>query len=210
MVLFITVGLGDFIGKARVGPIQLGGVRGTLIVALFMGQTGCQMHGELKDMAFALFIFAMGYSGGPQFFANLNRSSLRYMVLPVVEAIVVLAIAVSAAAYLGFDPGTAAGPAAGAATESAVVGTAAEALKHLGLDAATVSRYEANIATAYTLTYLVGLISIVFFTSQIAPALLGIDLRKAAREVAGHREQAQGQWQDHRRTGPPGRRTPPA
>ncbi len=190
MVLFITVGLGYFIGKARVGPIQLGGVCGTLIVALFMGQTGCQMHGELKDMAFALFIFAMGYSGGPQFFANLNRSSLRYMVLPVVEAIVVLAIAVSAAAYLGFDPGTAAGLAAGAATESAVVGTAAEALKHLGLDAATVSRYEANIATAYTLTYLVGLISIVFFTSQIAPALLGIDLRKAAREVAAKMDAA--------------------
>lgn len=190
MVLFITVGLGYFIGKARVGPIQLGGVCGTLIVALFMGQTGCQMHGELKDMAFALFIFAMGYSGGPQFFANLNRSSLRYMVLPVVEAVLVLAIAVGAAAYLGFDPGTAAGLAAGAATESAVVGTAAEALKHLGLDAATVSRYEANIATAYTLTYLVGLISIVFFTSQIAPALLGIDLRKAARETAAKMEAA--------------------
>jgi hypothetical protein len=57
MVLFLTVGLGYFIGKARVGPIQLGGVCGTLFVALFMGQTGCQMHGELKDMAFALFIF---------------------------------------------------------------------------------------------------------------------------------------------------------
>ena len=190
LVLFITVGLGYFVGKARVGPIQLGGVCGTLIVALFMGQTGCQMHGELKDMAFALFIFAMGYSGGPQFFANLNRSSLRYMVLPVVEALVVLAIALAAAAWLGFDPGTAAGLAAGAATESAVVGTAAEALKHLGLDAATVGRYEANIATAYTLTYLVGLISIVFFTSQIAPALLGIDLRQAAREVAARMEAA--------------------
>ncbi|MEM5277723.1 aspartate-alanine antiporter [Cupriavidus taiwanensis] len=190
LVLFITVGLGYFVGKARVGPIQLGGVCGTLIVALLMGQTGCQMHGELKDMAFALFIFAMGYSGGPQFFANLNRSSLRYMVLPLVEAVVVLAIALAAAAYLGFDPGTAAGLAAGAATESAVVGTAAEALKHLGLDAATVGRYEANIATAYTLTYLVGLISIVFFTSQIAPALLGIDLRTAAREVAARMEAA--------------------
>ncbi|MDQ0144025.1 aspartate-alanine antiporter [Cupriavidus necator] len=190
LVLFLTVGLGYFVGKARVGPIQLGGVCGTLIVALFMGQTGCQMHGELKETAFALFIFAMGYSGGPQFFANLNRSSLRYMVLPLVEAIVVLAIALGAAAYLGFDPGTAAGLAAGAATESAVVGTAAEALKHLGLDAATVGRYEANIATAYTLTYLVGLISIVFFTSQIAPALLGIDLRKASREVAARMEAA--------------------
>ncbi|MBB1241911.1 hypothetical protein EII47_31130, partial [Klebsiella pneumoniae] len=75
------------IGKLKVGPIQLGGVCGTLIVALLIGQTGCQMRGDLKEVAFALFIFAMGYSGGPQFFANLNRSSLRYIVLPVIEAL---------------------------------------------------------------------------------------------------------------------------
>ncbi len=38
---------------------------GTLIVALLIGQTGCQRHlEELKEVAFALFIFAMGYSGG--------------------------------------------------------------------------------------------------------------------------------------------------
>ncbi|MCR2134561.1 aspartate-alanine antiporter, partial [Salmonella enterica] len=81
----------------------------------------------------------------------------------------------------GLDAGTAAGLAAGAATESAVVGTAAEALKHLGLADAEVQRMEANIATAYTLTYLVGLISIVFFTSQVAPALLRINLREASK-----------------------------
>ncbi|MFY2082108.1 aspartate-alanine antiporter, partial [Achromobacter xylosoxidans] len=83
----------------------------------------------------------------------------------------------------GLDAGTAAGLAAGAATESAVVGTAAEALKHLGLADADVQRMEANIATAYTLTYLVGLISIVFFTSQVAPALLRINLRDASKAL---------------------------
>lgn len=180
-VLFLTVGLGYLIGKLKVGPIQLGGVCGTLIVALLIGQTGCQMRGELKEVAFALFIFAMGYSGGPQFFANLNRSSLRYIVLPVIEALLVLTVVLLAVPLFGLDAGTAAGLAAGAATESAVVGTAAEALKHLGLPDADVQRMEANIATAYTLTYLVGLISIVFFTSQVAPALLRINLREASK-----------------------------
>ncbi|CAB3809649.1 Aspartate/alanine antiporter [Paraburkholderia fynbosensis] len=189
-VLFITVGLGYLIGKLRVGPIQLGGICGTLIVALALGQTGCQLHGELKDVAFALFIFAMGYSGGPQFFANLNRSSVRYMMLPLLEAVVVLTVVLTAVPMFGLDAGTAAGLAAGAATESAVVGTAAEALRHLGLDAAGVTRMEANIATAYTLTYLVGLISIVFFTSQIAPALLRINLRTASKELAARMEAA--------------------
>ncbi|HAP28466.1 MAG TPA: aspartate-alanine antiporter [Achromobacter sp.] len=182
-VLFVTVGLGYLIGKLKVGPIQLGGVCGTLIVALLIGQTGCQMRGDLKEVAFALFIFAMGYSGGPQFFANLNRSSLRYVVLPLIEAVLVLTIVLAAVPLFGLDAGTAAGLAAGAATESAVVGTAAEALKHLGLPDAEVQRMEANIATAYTLTYLVGLISIVFFTSQVAPALLRINLRDASKAL---------------------------
>ncbi|WP_241064207.1 aspartate-alanine antiporter [Achromobacter xylosoxidans] len=183
VVLFLTVGLGYLIGKLKIGPIQLGGVCGTLIVALLIGQTGCQMRGDLKEVAFALFIFAMGYSGGPQFFANLNRSSLRYIVLPIIEALLVLTIVLLAVPLFGLDAGTAAGLAAGAATESAVVGTAAEALKHLGLADADVQRMEANIATAYTLTYLVGLISIVFFTSQVAPALLRINLRDASKAL---------------------------
>ncbi len=182
-VLFVTVGLGYLIGKLKVGPIQLGGVCGTLIVALLIGQTGCQMRGDLKEVAFALFIFAMGYSGGPQFFANLNRSSLRFVALPLIEAVLVLTIVLTAVRLFGLDAGTAAGLAAGAATESAVVGTAAEALKHLGLPDAEVQRMEANIATAYTLTYLVGLISIVFFTSQVAPALLRINLREASKAL---------------------------
>jgi aspartate-alanine antiporter len=195
-VLFLTVGLGYLIGKLKVGPIQLGGVCGTLIVALLIGQTGCQMRGDLKEVAFALFIFAMGYSGGPQFFANLNRSSLRYILLPVIEALLVLTIVLAAVPLFGLDAGTAAGLAAGAATESAVVGTAAEALKHLGLPDADVQRMEANIATAYTLTYLVGLISIVFFTSQVAPALLRINLREASKALEEKLGVASGESED--------------
>lgn len=195
-VLFLTVGLGYLIGKLKVGPIQLGGVCGTLIVALLIGQTGCQMRGDLKEVAFALFIFAMGYSGGPQFFANLNRSSLRYIALPIIEALLVLSIVLAAVPLFGLDAGTAAGLAAGAATESAVVGTAAEALKHLGLPDAEVQRMEANIATAYTLTYLVGLISIVFFTSQVAPALLRINLREASKALEAKLGVASGDDED--------------
>jgi putative transport protein len=58
-VLFVTVGLGYLIGKLKVGPIQLGGVCGTLIVALLIGQTGCQMRGDLKEVAFALLFFSV-------------------------------------------------------------------------------------------------------------------------------------------------------
>lgn len=182
-IVFIAVGLGHFIGKFRLGPVALGGVCGTLIVAMLLGQTGCKVEGPLREIAFVLFIFAMGYSGGPGFFANLNRSSLRFMLLPLIEVVLVLTIALVAASLFGFDAGTTACLAAGSATESAVVGTASEALRHLGLSAEEVRVQEANIATAYTLTYLVGTISIVLFTSQVAPLLLGINLRQASKEL---------------------------
>ncbi|QIM73109.1 aspartate-alanine antiporter [Bordetella trematum] len=182
-VLFIAVGLGCLLGKLRIGPVALGGGCGTLIVALVLGQTGCQVSGQLREFAFVLFIFAMGYAGGPGFFASLNRSSLRFMALPLMEAVLVVAIVLAAARWFGFDAGTTAGLAAGAVTESAVLGTASEALRQPGLTAAQTQLAQANIATAYSLTYLVGMLSIVFFTSQVAPVLLGINLRQASRKL---------------------------
>ena len=42
---------------------------------------------------------------------------------------------------------------------------------------------QANVATAYALSYIFGLITIVLFTSQAAPKLLHINLRAEARRV---------------------------
>ena len=88
------------------------------------------------------------YKRQPQFFANLNRSSLRYILLPLIEAVLVLTVVLAAVPLFGLDAGTAAGLAAGAATESAVVGTAAEALKHLGLADAEVQRMDCLLYTS--------------------------------------------------------------
>ncbi len=183
MALFLSLALGHLIGRAKVGPVQLGGVCGTLIVALIIGQTGVKLDADLKNLAFALFIFALGFTGGPQFFGSL-RQSWRYGTLSLVEVVVVLTIVLSATALLSLDPGTAAGLLAGSATESAVIGTAAEAVQHLGLSAEDAATQQAHIATAYSVTYLFGLITIVLFTSQIAPFLLRIDLKAEAAALA--------------------------
>ena len=64
IALFASLALGYFIGSFKIGPIQLGGVCGTLIVALLLGQTGARLAPDLKNIAFALFIFALGFTGG--------------------------------------------------------------------------------------------------------------------------------------------------
>jgi putative transport protein len=182
IALFVSLALGYFIGSFRLGPIQLGGVCGTLIVALVLGQTGARISPDLKNIAFALFIFALGFTGGPQFFANIGRG-WRYGLLSVIEVVSVLALVMTAVSLMNLDPGTAAGLLAGAATESAVIGTASEAIARLGLADAETTRLQANIVTAYSVSYLFGLITIVLFCSQIAPLLLRVNLRAEAERV---------------------------
>jgi uncharacterized transporter YbjL len=74
------------------------------------------------------------------------------------------------------DKGTAAGLLATATSESASVGTASEALKHLGLDQAAVKQLEANIGVTYAVTCLFGFVTFAFYTSTIAPRLMGVNL----------------------------------
>ena len=182
IALFTSLAIGYLIGSFRIGPIQLGGVCGTLIVALLLGQTGARLAPDLKNIAFALFIFALGFTGGPQFFANIGRG-WRYGLLSVIEIVSVLALIVIAVAVMRLDAGTAAGLLAGAATESAVIGTASEAIAKRGLAEAETVRLQANVVTAYSVRYLFGLITIVLFTSQFAPLLLRIDLRAEAEKM---------------------------
>lgn len=182
IALFASLAIGFFIGSFKFGPIQLGGVCGTLIVALILGQSGARISPDLKNIAFALFIFALGFTGGPQFFANIGRG-WRYGALSLVEVIVVVALVLGIAAMLKLDPGTAAGLLAGGATESAVIGTASEAVARLGLPAAEIARLQANIVTAYSVSYLFGLVTIVLFASQFAPLILRVNLRDEAERV---------------------------
>lgn len=201
LALFLCLAAGYLVGKLRVGPITLGGICGTLIVSLLMGAWAkIEIATDVKTIFFALFIFALGYMAGPQFFANLNRKSLRFFALCGIELVSVLAIAIGLAKAFDLDVGTAAGILAGAATESAVVGTATEAIGKLSdLTPEQITTYQGHVATAYTVCYLFGLITIVIYTSQIMPMLLRINLRDASRELWERMRGARGTLEDDER-----------
>ncbi|MEV6202444.1 aspartate-alanine antiporter [Streptomyces sp. NPDC051771] len=185
LALFVCLAAGYLLGKLRVGPITLGGICGTLIVSLLMGAWAeVTVSDDVKTIFFALFIFSLGYLAGPQFFANLNKKSLRYFTLCLIEVVCVVGIALGLAEAFDLDVGTAAGILAGAATESAVVGTATEAIGKLSdLTQEQITQYQGHVATAYTVCYLFGLITIVIYTSQIMPMMMRINLRDASREL---------------------------
>jgi len=196
IALFLALAVGHAIGAIRFGPFQLGGICGTLIASLVIGQSGARLDDDVKNVAFAVFIFALGFTGGPQFFANVGRE-WRIGLLSLVEAFVLLALLAIAVPLLALDPGTAAGLLAGAATESAVIGTASEAISRLDISQEQIRVLQTNIVTAYSVTYLFGLISIVLFTSQLAPWLLRVNLRDSAEKLwhklGGENDLGQGQ-----------------
>ncbi len=184
IALFLSLLCGYAIGRIRFGPVQLGGVCGTLLAALLIGNLAPIVPSPaVKSFFFALFIFALGYAGGPQFFANLNAKGLRLGGFCLIEVSVVLMLVMLATWLFHLDQGTAAGLMAGSATESAVVGTAADAISKLPLDQAAIDTLQANVVTAYSITYVFGLVTIVVATSQFFPLLLKVNLRQEAEDL---------------------------
>jgi len=181
--IFAALTVGYAIGAIRLWSFQLGGVAGTLVAALVIGQIGVHIDPSLQRVMFTLFIYALGFSVAPQFFASVNRKTWTWTLLVLVEIVLILAVVFAASYLFNLDVGTASGLLAGAATESALVGTASEAIGKLGLSAAAARTFQANVATAYALSYVFGLLTVVLFTSQVAPKLLAIDLRKEARRI---------------------------
>jgi aspartate-alanine antiporter len=137
----------------------------------------------VKDMMFALFIYATGYVSGPQFFASLNRKTLSQLHLALISGVAIFAYIFLVAKGMDFDKGTAAGLLAGAITESACIGTAGEALTRLGLSPDKIQELQANIGVTYAITYLFGMLTVIFFASRVAPRLMGIDLKTEAQKL---------------------------
>ncbi len=178
--IFLSLAIGYAIGKVKIGQFSLGGLTGSLLAAVVIGQIGVPVDPVVKQMMFSLFIFSTGYVCGPQFVASLNRKTLKLLHLAVFSGIVVFVTIWGLSHALDLDKGTAAGLLAGATTESASIGTASEGLRRLNLAEDEIQKLESNIGVAYALTYLFGMTVVMFFCSRVAPRLMGIDLKTEA------------------------------
>ncbi|MDX1192793.1 hypothetical protein GOL96_15455 [Sinorhizobium medicae] len=92
IALFLALAGGYWIGKFQfgkfqLGKFQLGGVAGSLLVAVLISQIGVTIGNGIKAVLFALFIYAVGFESGPQFFRSLGRQSIREIIMAAVLAI---------------------------------------------------------------------------------------------------------------------------
>lgn len=180
IALFLSLAVGYWVGKFQFGKFQLGGVAGSLLAAVVVSQVGVTIDNGIKSVLFALFIYAVGFESGPQFFRSLGRQSIREIVMAAVLALSGLATVVVLARMFGLDKGLAAGIAAGGLTQSAIIGTASAAIGKLGLAAEEMQRLQGNVAVGYAVTYIFGSFGAIIVCVNILPWLMGRSIRDDA------------------------------
>ncbi len=199
LALFATIGLGYLVGKIKIGRFVLGGIAGTLLVGVVIGQLGIEVNGGIKAIFFALFIYAVGFQGGPQFFHALNRRSLNQLASAFVMCATGLLCVLLAAWMFDLDRGMAAGLAAGGLTQSAIIGTAGDAIAKLGLAPDLIKTMQTNVAVGYAVCYIFGSLGPIVMVTWFLPMVMRWDIRQEAVKLAaaisgGHAELDPGQF----------------
>lgn len=202
LAMFLAVAIGYWLGNIKFGKFSLGTVTAALFAGLVIGQFGAEINRELRWGLFYLFLFAIGYSAGPQFFRALRQDGLKPAILSITVAVTGLAATYLMAHLLHLDPGISAGLLSGSLTQSSAIGTASDAIMDLALPLEQRKLWVNNIAIADALTYVFGAFGMISFVSVIAPRLLGVDLRKEAAALDaqyGFKNQTPGVYSAYRK-----------
>jgi putative transport protein len=182
IAIFFTLALGFFVGGLKFGKFSLGNVTGVLLAGVLIGQMNIVISPNVKSVFFLMFLFAVGYGVGPQFFRGLKSDGLPQVLFAVILCVACLFSAVIAAAIADYSIGQAAGLLAGACTISAVLGVATDTLGQIGL---TPEQIKANVdamPVAYAVTYLFGTAGSAWFLATVGPKILGVDLARACAD----------------------------
>ncbi len=181
--IFLTLGIGFWVGKLKYKTFSLGTVTSVLLVGVLVGQLNIPIPGPMKSVFFLLFLFAIGYSVGPQFFQAMKGSGIKQVIFAVVMCVLCFAVTVGVAMLFGYNAGEAAGLFAGAQTISAVIGVGDDTIRTLNASAADKQQWIDIIPVCYAVTYIFGTIGSAYILSIIGPAMLG-GIKKVKAETA--------------------------
>lgn len=182
LAIFVALAIGFWIGPKKIAGFSLGNVTATLLAAIVVGQLGIPIAGPIKSAFFLLFLFAVGYGVGPQFFAGLSKEGPRQIIFTVIVCALCLGSAVVVSKLGGFDVGYATGIYAGSQTISASIGVATDQINRLGHDPASIKAILDRIPVGYAVTYIYGTVGSAIVIATLGPKLLGINLPAACKE----------------------------
>jgi putative transport protein len=182
LAVFFALAVGFAVGPWKVGGFTLGNVTATLLAGVLIGQLEITVAGPIKSTFFLLFLFAVGFGVGPQFFQGLGKEGPRQIAFSLVVLVLCLGVPVLCAILAGLDVGYAAGLYAGSQTISAAIGVATDQIDRLGYTAAQAKAYTDAVPIGYAVTYIFGTIGSAIVLAQLGPKLIGVDLPAACLE----------------------------
>ena len=181
--LFLTLGIGFWLGGLKIKSFSLGPVTATLLVGVLIGQLDIPIAEPLKTVSFLLFLFAIGYRVGPQFFRGLKGDGVKQMLFAVVECVICIVVCIVAARLMGYNTGTAIGLFAGSQTISASIGVGSDIISSMKIDPEVKKTLIGMIPSAYAVTYIFGTIGAAWIVANLGPKLCG-GLDKAKQQIA--------------------------
>lgn len=105
LAIFLTLFAGFWLGRLKIGKFSLGTVTSVLLVGVLVGQLNITVDGPMKAVFFLLFLFAVGYKVGPQFFRGLKKDGLPQVGFAVLMCIVSLVAPWILAKIMGYHVG---------------------------------------------------------------------------------------------------------
>jgi putative transport protein len=182
LALFLALAVGFWIGPKKVAGFNLGNVTATLLTAIAIGQIGIEVPGPIKSTFFLLFLFAVGYGVGPQFFRGLSKDGPKQILFSVIVLSLCLLTPYVCARMAGLDVGYAVGLYAGSQTISASIGVATDQMNRLPVSPEQLQSWLNAIPVGYAVSYIYGTVGSAIVLAQLGPKLIGVDLPAACAE----------------------------
>lgn len=182
LALFLTLAIGFAIGQIKIKGFGLGTVTSVLLVGVAIGQLDITISPTVKSTFFLLFLFAVGYSVGPQFIHSLKKEGVPQILFACIVCVACLLTAWGAAKIAGFDIGNTAGLLSGACTISAVLGVATDTINQLPIEEAAKTTMLNEMPVAYAVTYIFGTAGTAWFLASIGPKILGGNVEALAKQ----------------------------
>jgi putative transport protein len=163
LLLFIVSALGYAIGRIKIKGSSLG-VAAVLFVGLAMGALDSRL--ALPEIIFlmglVIFVYTIGLSSGPGFFASFNRKGLRDNLFVVLVLLVAAAVAVAANVLFGLRSTVVAGMYAGALTNTPALAGLVDTLRTAGASDAVLAEPVVGYSVAYPMGVLGVILAIAF------------------------------------------------
>lgn len=175
MALFLTLFLGYIIGKLKYKMLTLGTVTSVLLAGVVLGIVfpDVKIMPPLKNTFFLLFLFAVGYSVGPQFFRSFKKTGLPQVLFAAIVCVLCLGVTWLLAKIVGYNSGEAVGLYAGSQTISAAIGVGQETIAGMDIPAAQKTMEQDIIPVMYAVTYVFGTAGSAWIVAFLGPTLLG-------------------------------------